>query len=201
MSLSFSHIPYERLVDLAEGRVPGNQQATLTTHLAACARCRDEATRVERMVAAMRSDTSVDAPPTVIARAVSLFRSRAISPAPSLLQRLVAVLSFESTPLTPALGMRSEGSTERQMIYTADAYDVDLRLTPVTSGWMVAGQILGGGDETGQATLTGEGTTLHAPIFDQASFSFPVAPAGHYALTLTLSADEVIVEDLRVGDA
>ena len=114
MSLNLSHIPYERLVDLAgRTRCRTNKRARSRPTLATCTRCHDEAARIERMVAAMRADASRDAPPALIARAVQLFRPRAAAPAPSLFERLVATLRFETTPLTPALGLRAEGSGPR----------------------------------------------------------------------------------------
>ena len=200
MSLNFSHIPYAQLVDWVEGRLPAAQQATLATHLETCARCRDEAARIERVVAIMRADASQDAPPAVIARAVHLFRTKAVDPAPSLVQRLVAALRFESTPLTPAFGLRSAGSSERQMIYTVGDYDIDLRIAPSAAGWLLSGQVLGPGAETGAALLSGGDAMLRTGVGEDAAFAFPPASAGEYSLTLTLGEIELVVEALRMGE-
>lgn len=199
MSLNLSHIPYTQLVDWVEGRLPDDQQTTLAAHLGACARCRDEAARIREMLAAMRADVSVDAPPAVIARAVSLFRPRTVEPAPSLLQRLVAALTFESTPLTPAFGLRSAESTVRQLIFAAGDYDIDLRVTPAAAGWQLAGQVLGPDAGSGVATLVIDGATVTAPLDTDASFTFPSLPAGQGALTLRCADVELIVEALPIG--
>lgn len=200
MSPVFSHISYERLVDWADARLPADRQSAVAAHLESCARCRAEATQLQQLISLMRTDTSQDAPQAVIARAVQLFPSRAVEAGPSLAQRLVAVLRFETTPLTPALGLRSQGAAERQVIYSAGDYDVDLRILPAPSGWTLSGQVLGS-DEAGEATLTGEGTQLHTPVGKDAFFSFPAVPDGNYTLALALSGVEIVVEAFRFGDA
>ncbi|HHY54361.1 MAG TPA: hypothetical protein GYA08_02885 [Chloroflexi bacterium] len=199
MSLNFSHIPYIQLVDWVEGRLPDEQQAALATHIAGCARCRDEAARISRMITVMREDASVDAPPALIARAVKLFRSRTAEPAPSLLQRLVAVLTFESTPLTPAFGLRSAESSARQMIFAAGDYDIDLRMTLAAGGWRVAGQVFGPNLGSGAATFLIDSDTITVPLHDDATFTFPPLPPGQGALTLRSGNLELVVEELSIG--
>lgn len=199
MSLNQSHIPYERLVDWLDARLPDDQVAAITAHLTTCTRCRDEAARIERMVAAMRADASRDAPPALIARAVQLFRPRAAAPAPSLLERLVATLRFETTPLTPALGLRAEGSGPRQLVFAAGDYDLDLRIASSPAGWVVSGQVLGGHVVGGECSLRSEELEFRAPIDAASSFSLPPVPAGRFTLTLTWNATAVVVDELRLG--
>jgi len=201
VSLKLSHIPYERLVDWAEGRLAPDQQATVAAHLATCTRCRAEAERVERMVNAMRADDSRDAPPAVLARALQLFRTRAVTPAPSLVQRIVAALRFESTPLTPGFGLRGESAAVRQLIYTAgdSAIDIDLRIEPAADGWQVSGQLLGDDLGPGVARLHGAAFSAEAPIDALSTFALPPAPAAAYTLTLTWPTLAIAVEDLVLG--
>lgn len=201
MSLKLSHIPYERLVDWAEGRLAPDQQAAVAAHLATCTRCRAEAERVERMVNAMRADDSRDAPPAVLARALQLFRTRAVTPAPSLVQRIVAALRFESTPLTPAFGLRGESAAVRQLIYTAgdSAIDIDLRIEPAADGWQVSGQLLGDDLGPGVARLHGAAFSAEAPIDALSTFTLPPAPAAVYTLTLTWPTLAIAVEELVLG--
>ncbi len=201
MSLKLSHIPYERLVDWAEGRLAPDQQAAVAAHLATCTRCRAEAERAERMVNAMRADDSRDAPPAVLARAVQLFRTRAVAPAPSLVQRIVAALRFESTPLTPAFGLRGESAAVRQLIYTAgdSAIDIDLRIEPAADGWQVSGQLLGDDLGLGVARLHGAAFSAEAPIDALSTFALPPAPAAVYTLTLTWPTLAIAVEELVLG--
>lgn len=201
MSLNFLHIPYERLVDWAEGRLAAAEKAAIDVHLASCTRCHQATMRIERMVAAMRHDESVDAPPAIIARAVALFRSRAVEPAPSPLQRLVAILSFENRAMTPAFGLRSSGGSERQLIFTAGEYDVDLRMAVGEAGWFVSGQLLGAAAGSGVATLANDASTQTVPMSESLTFAFSPVAAGRYALTLRFDAIELLIEAIDVGDA
>lgn len=203
MRPSFFHLPYEQLVDWVEGRLPAEQQAAVQSHLNACTRCRTEAARIERMTRVMRSDASIDAPPELIQRAVKLFRRRASEPAPGLLQRWVATLSFESRTLAPAFGLRSQNVTELQQIYNADGFDIDLRIAPDATGWTVSGQVLGleKAEVAGVATFVGEGVTLHASLSDDLFFKFVGVQPGRYMLIVRLGAVELVVEDLVVGKA
>ena len=199
MSLNLSHLPYARLVDWVDGRLAPEQQVAVTAHLDACSHCRAEAAQVERMLNAMRTDDSQDAPPSLIARALQSFRHRVVAPSPSLVQRLVAVLRFESTPLTPALGLRGEGAAERQLVFTAADYDVDLRIVPAVDGWQVSGQLLGDELGAGVAHLTSETFNADANIDPLSTFELPPAPAGHYTLTLAWPAFAITVENLALG--
>lgn len=201
MSLQFSHIPYERLVDWVDGRLSEAQRPAVAAHLDQCARCREEAARIERMVTAMRLDQSADAPPAVIARAVARFRPRAVEAPPSPIQRLVAALTFASRPLTPAFGLRGEGSGERQLLFTAGDYDVDLRLAPDAGAWSLSGQLLGPETGAGTALLTGGETRRTHTFAPDAAFSFLQLPEGQYVLTLRFGDVEIVLPELAIGAA
>jgi len=199
VSQNFSHIPYERLVDWAEGRLTDTQTAALDEHLAGCARCREEAARIERMIATMRHDAHIDAPPALIAYAVALFQAPLTEPTPSLLQRLVAALSFENTALTPAFGLRSSGDGEQQMIFTANEYDIDLRVATGAAGWVISGQLLGAAVNHGTATLSAAADSQTVALDERLAFAFPPVAAGRYALALRFDQVELVVESITIG--
>ncbi|MEJ5246493.1 anti-sigma factor family protein [Caldilinea sp.] len=203
MRPGFFHLSYEQLVDWVEGRLSAEQQAAIQSHLNACARCRKQAARIERMTAVMRSDAGVDAPPELITRAVKLFQRRASEPTPGLLQRWVATLSFESRTLAPAFGLRSQSVAELQQIYNADGFDIDLRIAPDATAWTVSGQVLGveKAEVAGVATLVGGELTLHASLSDDLFFRFVGVQSGRYTLIVRLGAVELVVEDLVVGES
>src|SRR5512136_2866312 len=138
MSIFSSHIPFRRLADLLEGRLSPDEQAPLRAHVADCPRCAADVAWLERITGLMRTDASADAPPQVIARAVSLFRPRAAQPAPGLLQRVVAALRFDSAQLPLAAGVRSGQPVARQLLYDAGGYELDLRVAPADEAWIVS---------------------------------------------------------------
>jgi len=135
-----------------------------------------------------RSRVLLDAPESVIQRAVDVFvaRPRAMAaPAPAgVLRRLVAVLGFDSGTLTPqAAGLRSAGAAGRQLLFSADGRDVDLRITLGTGGWVVSGQVLGP-DAKGRVALTCEGFSAEQAWNDLAEFHFDGVPAGRCHIVL-----------------
>ena len=200
MKLAPRHIPFELLVDLAEGRVAPEDPRDARAHLGDCPACAGQLTQVERLAGLMRSDNSEDAPRDVLAGAISLFGAR---PARAgFLRRVVAALSFDSGALRPAFGVRSgQGSSSRQLLFSAGDVDVDLRVAPDAEGWAVSGQVLGecGG---GWAELGGAEDSrqaARADLNELCEFALPVVPAGSYTLRLRL--DDLLVEipdlDLR----
>lgn len=201
MNTSFPHIPSNRLADLAEGRLPPDEQVQLEAHLAACARCSGEVAELKRLVELMRADNAEDAPPSVIARTVRLFHSRAVPApdSPGLRRHVAAVLRFDSAGLAPAFGVRSGEPSARQLLLSAEAHDLDLRIEPADKLWIVSGQVLGEPAAGGQAELRGETTTRQAALNEQCEFSLPPVPAGRYKLILHLANENVEVDDLRIG--
>jgi hypothetical protein len=198
MKLAPRHIPFERLVDLAEGRIAPDESGDARAHLSACAACAGQLAQVERLAGLMRADNSVDAPRDVLAGAVNLFAARPRRE--GFLRRVVAALSFDSHAVQqPAFGVRSgEPSSSRQLLFSAGDVDVDLRLAPEAEGWAVSGQVLGacagGWAELGDAedSEEPEQKSARAELNELCEFALPVVPAGSYTLRLRL--DDLLVE-------
>jgi anti-sigma factor RsiW len=130
-----SKIPFERLVDLVEGRLPEDERAELLAQVAASPRASREVAQLASIVELMRTDDAEDAPPHVVARAARLFRQRSAPEAPSLRQRLRAVLQFDSAQRPLAMGVRSGHTLTRQLLFTSEVRDLDLRISPSDSLW------------------------------------------------------------------
>lgn len=201
MNFRPSHIPFSRLVDWVEKQLTTEEDAQLRQHLADCSRCRQEVAQVERLLGIMHSDTAVDPPPAVITRALSIFQPRHAVAPPSLRQRIVAALQFDSGQLSPALGLRSGAAASRQLLFSADDYDLDLRITATEKAefWAVAGQVLGGDVSTGKVALQGGTVTYQAPLVVPGEFLLPAVAAGEYTLVVHLPTQEITVASFTVG--
>lgn len=156
-----------------------------------------------------RSRVLQDAPETVIQRAIDVFATRTrpvaavAAPPAGALRRLVAVLGFDSATLTPqAAGLRSSGSAMRQMLFSADGRDVDLRIAPGTGGWLVSGQVLGP-DATGSVELAcGEAFRTVQAWNALAEFRIDGVPAGRCRIVLRSDDWEMVLPELGIpGDA
>lgn len=129
-----------------------------------------------------------DAPPALIRRAIDLWQPQA-APAPGLLRRLLATLDFDSATTSPlALGLRSGGApAARQLLFSADGRDIDLRLVPSTATaplrWTLSGQLLG--PDTGATAELQVGQHAARIALDElAEFRFELVPEGECRLTL-----------------
>ena len=203
MRLTPRHIPFARLADLAEGRLSPEEAAEQRAHLADCTSCSAQAAQLGHLAALMRADTSEDAPHALVADVVRMFRARRAATAdePGLLRRLVAALTFDSSSLTPAFGVRSgQAAPARQLLFSAGDLDVDLRLAQGPEGWTVSGQVLGP-CKGGEVELVGaEGSTAaRAALNELCEFTLlPPQPDGTYALRLRLDGAEVEIPELSL---
>lgn len=162
-----------------------------------------------------RSRVLEDAPEALIRRAIDVWQPRpqAAAPAPpapaartapaaplaGALRRLAATLGFDSAGLAPqAAGLRSApphagARAPRQLLYTADGRDIDLRLEPSADGrhWSVSGQVLGP-DRQGLARLRSGADERESPWDEMAEFRFDAVPAG--PVTLVLQGQDWMLE-------
>jgi hypothetical protein len=143
---------------------------------------------LERRLHASR--VMADAPETLIQRAIDLWQPRA-APAragstPSPWRRLVARLLSDSAgvPAT-ALGLRAGDGGVRQLLFSAEGRDIDLRIEGAGAGrWRVAGQVLGP-DAAGHAEWhAADGSVTRVDWNELAEFEFLSVAAGGGTLWL-----------------
>jgi hypothetical protein len=199
MKTSSQHIPFAELEDLAENRASADERAASMAHLSSCSRCATELQRVGQVLELMRSDSATDAPRDMLAYAINIFSGRDKSSAPSLLRRIVAALSFDSSMnMTPAFGVRSGQAASRQLLYSAEQSDVDLRISSQDDQWIIAGQLLGQDCVGGRVEIEGEGGSAVAVLNELCEFTLPPVPPGSYTLRLLLQDTEVEIPQLEL---
>jgi hypothetical protein len=158
----------------------------------------------DELVRLLRGEAlQVDAPEHVVRRALGVFPPPRPAPRPAVLERLVAALSFDSAAGTPlALGVRGAAAEARQLVFTAEGRDIDLRLVPVgeagDTDFEVSGQVLGP-DTAGTIVLEGGGTTRTVQLNELSEFSFGAVPVGDYTLTMQLQGAVVVVPALHLA--
>ena len=193
-----AHIPFAWLVDLADRRLGAQEQQQVHDHISTCGACAANYAWVERVIDLMRTDDSIDPPAPVVARAVALFQARNTVERPALRQILRAALRFDSVrmPLAPAL--RSRVPLERQLMFTAEGFNLDLRIRPQGPLWAISGQVFGtvGGE---QIELNGPTGSTQGHLNRLSEFRLPPIPAGSYNLTLRLERVDVEIAGLEIG--
>jgi hypothetical protein len=198
MNTKSQHISFAVLVDLADRKATADDPTA--SHISDCASCSTELHRLEGLIILMKEDNSIDVPRDVMAQAINAFARRADSSEPSLLQRVIATLTFDSMTPAPAFGVRSTQTGPRQLLYSAAGSDVDLRITKQDDGrWAVAGQVLGGDCSGGEIQLEGETETALTALNDMCEFTLPAVAPGNYRFLLRLANIEVEVPRLEIG--
>src|SRR5262245_4950199 len=114
------HIPFEKLADVAEGRLAGSERDSSVDLLPANIGYAEAFERLGHVLQLMRADDSKDAPRGLLAYAKSLVSVRSKDAEPYLLKRIVASLTFDSLTTAPEFGVRSTESSTRQLIFTAE---------------------------------------------------------------------------------
>ncbi|HEX5688125.1 MAG TPA: carboxypeptidase-like regulatory domain-containing protein [Ideonella sp.] len=120
----------------------------------------------------------------------------------ALRQRVLAVLSFDSWAQSPlAAGLRSTGSATRQLVFSAEGRDIDLRISPAGECFTVTGQVLGP-DDNGAVALASEqppATVYEAPLDALGEFRLADVAPGRYQLSLLLAGHEIVLPPFEVG--
>lgn len=147
-----------------------------------------------------------DAPARAIEQALALWESRP-DPTGSLVQRVLAVLRFDSLDMPSlALSTRTQASSVRHMVFTAEGRDFDLRIVSVPGGgqalWEVAGQVLGP-DRAGAVVLEGEGGAGHwrTELSALCEFRFAPVPEGRYTMIFELQGTAIVLPELAIQRA
>ncbi len=150
MKTTAPHIPIETLADLAEKLIVDNQfqeeRGETSKHLSSCGECTTTFQRLRQTISLMKTDREPDAPRSLLAYAVNIFDRRRAANTASILRRVVAALTFDSRTISVAgVRVRSGQSGSRQLVYSAEGLDVELRLSMHEDKWSLAGQVLSAG--------------------------------------------------------
>jgi hypothetical protein len=147
----------------------------------------------------MRSDNTEDAPAESLRYVKSFLRAQGITRQPTLVARVLALLSFDSLTMAPGFGLRSVAGVGRQLIYSSEVADIDLRVSPQSGEWEIAGQILGSSQSEGEVNLEGDDFSASAKLNELSEFAFQSVPRGTYRMFVHLPDVEIETPPLEVG--
>lgn len=192
-----SHISLESLVDLVEGRATSTALEDAVAHISTCSDCVDALRRLQQLILTMKSDTAPDAPRDLLQSAINIF-----FPVGQLssLRQLIAVLTFDSRHAGPAYGIRSLRSSSRQLLYSAQETDVDLRITVQNDECIIAGQVIRDGCHSGQVEISGEAGSAAASLNEVCEFTLPAIPLGNYSLRVKMPDVQIEIPELALKD-
>jgi hypothetical protein len=138
---------FERLLDYLDQRLDARETERIVLHLSTgCKECGATQTWYVQIRLIAANDDCVEPPAWVIKRAFRIFETQR----PRLAERLgqaIASLVFDSLARPAVAGVRSTETTNRQLLYNAGDYSIDLQVAPSgQTGAQLAGQILREGE-------------------------------------------------------
>lgn len=189
-----AHISLETLADIADDRADFEDSQYALAHLSSCSVCADTLGRLKQLIQIMRSDTSKDVSRDVLIAAFNIFSREKHST----LRRIVAVLTFDSRTAGAALGVRSLHKASRQLLYSAEDADVDLRIAVQNEECILAGQVIREGCLGGHVRVEGAAGSAETSLNELCEFTLPAVPVGSYSLIVRLQDVEIEIPELEL---
>ncbi len=191
-----SHTSLETLADIVEDRAKPESREAAMAHVATCSACNDTLRRLQQLILMMKSDTVEDAPRDVLMSAISIFPPGTQPP----LRRIVATLIFDSRHTGPAFGVRSLHTASRQLLYSAQQTDLDLRITIQNEECVIAGQVIRDSCAGGLVEISGATGSAEASLNELCEFTLPAIPVGNYSLKVRMADVEIEIPELELKD-
>lgn len=193
---ALSHISFEILADIAENRVTGVALEAATAHVSACSECDETLRQLKQLIAMMRSDTTADVPADLLRSAIDTFSPEKQPP----VRRITAVLTFDSRSAGSAFGLRSIRTPSRQLLYSAQDTDLDLRIIVQNEECILSGQIIRESCVAGRVEISGASGSAAATLNELCEFTLPPIPKGNYSLKIRMPDVEIEIPDLDLKD-
>jgi len=197
---------FEQLIDHLDGRlVPASAAAVERRVSQGCLQCGENVVWYGRVKLVAASDDSVEPPPWVLKRALRVFDSQPGSA--SLASRVIASLVFDSLR-RPGLAMsRSIGLEDRQLMYEAEPYSIDLQVASLDEARAdLTGQILRRGELMFESVsglsldLAREGFSVLSTVTnDRGEFRVGALACGNYDLKIEARDVSITIVGLPVA--
>jgi len=202
---------FERLVDFVDKRLEAREAARVAAHIASgCGVCRETTVWYQRVRQTAETDDSSAPPSWVFKRALRIFETQRRSP--GLTERIgnaIASLVFDSFARPALAGVRSTETANRQLLYRANGYSIDLQITGVEqSSADLMGQVL---NEHGEGFESVSGLKMElarngnvmvsAATDDTGAFKLSGIGQGVYDLRVAISEGSITIPNIPVGES
>jgi hypothetical protein len=96
--------------------------------------------------------------------------------------------------------MRSIRTASRQLLYSAQEADVDLRISVQNEECVLSGQIIREGCQEGLVEISGASGSAAAALNELCEFALPPIPIGNYSLKVKMPDVEIEIPLLELKD-
>jgi hypothetical protein len=141
---------FEKMIDYFDGRLPAGEVSVIQAHIAGgCVSCESVGQWYRRVKTIAARDDSVEPPGWVLKRAIKAFMAHRDSyAAAEVPDQMLAILVFDSLYRPEIAGVRSSDLADRQLLYSAGGYSIDLQMARAgISSVNIMGQILKDGEQ------------------------------------------------------
>jgi len=199
---------FEQVIDYLNGKLTPPQTEQVAAHLASdCAACAETLAWYERLRAVAASDDTVAPPAWVFKQAVRIFDT---ARRPRLVERFgeaLARLVFDSFARPQLAGIRSTETSNRQLLYRAGDYSIDIQIAPSTGERSdLIGQVLREGEATFESVtnlrleIARRNEPLYSTVTDEmGEFKISDIDYGTYDLRIELADGRITIPELPVS--
>jgi hypothetical protein len=195
---------FKDLLDYCDGTINTPVAQFVAAHLASgCQQCAQDVGWYERVRGIAASDDSEDPPAWVFRRALRLFEN-STQARPVHFGRLLAALAFDSFARPALSGVRLVETSNRQLLYRAGAYTVDLQLDfSSATAVNLTGQILRESESRFESVsellvrVTRDGKPVHETT-TSAIGEFTIQSLAHDEYDLSVETKEGVIDVLRL---
>jgi len=201
---------FENLIDYFDNAIEEPDRTRVAAHLATgCLTCADSLTWYERVRLVASSDDSIGPPEWVSKRAVRVFDSVQRPRIAERIGKLVASLVFDSFGSPALAGVRSSETVNRQLLYRAGNYSIDLQIAPVERKRAdLVGQVLKEGEANFESVSglnlvieRGKELVYSAVTNEMGEFKVSGMKYGVYKLRIESSEGHITVPDLPLDES
>jgi hypothetical protein len=202
---------FERIIDFLDHRVSEAEASRVAKHLAGdCAACGESRDWYQRVRITAASDDTVAPPPWALKRAVRILETERNRPGlAARIGQAIASLVFDSVARQPLAGVRSTETANRQLLYRAGNYSIDLQVAPSEHARAdLIGQVLQESEPTFESVaglkldVECDGKIVCSTVTDEmGEFKVTGLQLGVYNLRVELSEGSITVPDLPVSES
>jgi hypothetical protein len=201
---------FEKLIDYIDNRLAEPDRAKVAEHLATgCGSCAENRDWYERVRLTASTDDSVAPPSWVLKRAVRIFEAAERPRISERIKQVIASLVFDSFARPSLAGVRSSETVNRQLLYRAGEYNIDLQIASFAStSTELMGQILREGDANFESVsgltieVAREKEKVLSTVTDEmGEFRINGLESGVYELRIELSEGNITVPALPLVES
>ncbi len=205
--MATKHPTFETLLDFLENRLPKAMGDQVTAHLALpCTACQGEIESLRDVLRLFRNERLSEPPPTALQRALRLFRRFYERSSADERPHLFARLLFDDLLVPAAAAIRGIGN-ERQLLYGAEDFDIDLQIADEGNqgSLRLLGQVMPLTNDLAQVQrgvvrlLREDDVAISTTADELGTFAFEALTPGDYELWLDLPQAKIWVPHLTLA--